>query len=156
MTTATPTPTVEHTTITNRLNANVGAALDLYSQIKQAHWNVTGPAFIALHELFDTQAGLILGYVDKFAERMRALDAFPAGTVRQAAEASNLPEMPAGELPEADAVRALLARFAALAATVKESAQEAGAAGDIATEDLYIEALRELDQQAWFLRAHLR
>jgi len=55
------------------LNARLADALDLYSQAKQAHWNVKGSDFIQLHELFDTLAGDVLSFVDLIAERATAL-----------------------------------------------------------------------------------
>ena len=55
------------------LNARLADAIDLQLQAKQAHWNVKGPSFIALHELFDTLAGEVAGYVDEVAERITAL-----------------------------------------------------------------------------------
>src|SRR5690606_26497985 len=64
------------------LNQHVAVAADLYSQLKQAHWTVVGHEFIAVHELFDKQADVALAHLDLFAERIRALQGIPAGTVR--------------------------------------------------------------------------
>lgn len=51
------------------LNARLADAIDLYSQLKHAHWNIKGPCFIALHKLFDDIAEDVEGYVDDLAER---------------------------------------------------------------------------------------
>ena len=53
------------------LNRHLAAAIDLHAQIKQAHWNVRGPTFIAIHELFDKVADVVEEYSDKIAERAR-------------------------------------------------------------------------------------
>jgi DNA-binding ferritin-like protein (oxidative damage protectant) len=73
------------------LNQALANTLDLYSQTKQAHWNVKGSDFYALHELFDAMAGELLGYVDDLAERVTALAGVALGTVRLAAQASHWP-----------------------------------------------------------------
>lgn len=149
------TATTETTTILRSLDKHVATATDLVSQLKQAHWNVTGPNFIALHELFDQEANLVRGYIDEYAERMRALGGVPAGTVRQAARESELPEFPEGEVTERDTVRALVERFELYSQMLDRSIKEADECGDLTTQDLYIEAQREIDRHAWFLRSHL-
>src|SRR3974377_1870184 len=53
------------------LNARLADAIDLQTQTKQAHWNVKGPNFIALHELFDEINEDVEDYVDDIAERWR-------------------------------------------------------------------------------------
>jgi starvation-inducible DNA-binding protein len=76
------------------LNARLADSFDLYSQLKQAHWSVRGPDFIQLHELYDTVAESVLGFVDEIAERATSLGGLATGTVRMAAEASALEEYP--------------------------------------------------------------
>ena len=78
------------------LNQQLADTFDLYSITKQAHWNVKGPQFISLHELFDGIAGRIDAQIDEIAERAVQLGGTAAGTIRQAAAASSLPEYPAG------------------------------------------------------------
>ena len=72
------------------LNLHLAAAIDLHGQLKQAHWNVRGPTFIAVHELFDKVAETVEGYTDQIAERAAALGAIAQGTVQVAAERSFL------------------------------------------------------------------
>lgn len=74
------------------LNQHLADAFDLYSQVKQAHWNVTGMNFIAVHELFDKIAHEVLEAVDDIAERVTALGGVAQGTARMAAANSRLPE----------------------------------------------------------------
>lgn len=150
------TTTSETATILNTLEKHVATASDLASQLKQAHWNITGPNFIALHELFDQQVTLVRGYIDEYAERMRALDGVPAGTVRQAARDTELPEFPEGELSQTETVRALVERFEQYSQMLDRAIREADECKDLTTQDLYIEAQREIDRHAWFLRSHLK
>jgi starvation-inducible DNA-binding protein len=148
MATMTRTPMVE------RLGIDVASALDLASQLKEAHWVVRGPSFIALHELFDRQAAEMREHADAFAERMRQLDGIPHGTIRQAAERTTLDDLAPHE-DERDLVKALVDRYGAFCAAIEESAKEAANAGDVASEDLYIEVLRSANLQRWFLDSHL-
>jgi len=59
--------------VTELLNARLADAIDLGAQSKYAHWNVKGPSFIALHELFDKVAETIEDQIDTLAERITAL-----------------------------------------------------------------------------------
>lgn len=137
------------------LNHLVALASDLRSQLKQAHWNTVGPNFIALHRLFDEQAAIVLAHVDLYAERARALRGVARGTVRVAASESPLAEIGSGELWWREAVEALLERFEQYSGTLSEAIEEADGAEDLTTQDLFIEAQREVDLQAYFLRSHL-
>ena len=67
------------------LNARLADAFDLYSQLKQAHWNVKGSDFIQLHALYDTVAADVIDFVDLIAERATALGGLALGTARLAA-----------------------------------------------------------------------
>lgn len=69
------------------LNQQLADASDLLSQVKQAHWNVKGPAFWQLHRLFDEVAEQADGWIDELAERITALGGYARGTVRMAAAA---------------------------------------------------------------------
>ncbi|BCX05064.1 MAG: DNA starvation/stationary phase protection protein [Candidatus Roseilinea sp.] len=138
------------------LNQQLADTFDLMSQTKQAHWNVKGPQFIALHEMFDEFAEGLAGYVDEIAERITALGGYAAGTVRMAAKASTLPDYPADVIADMDHVRALADRYAALAASTRKAIDVAGEAGDLDTADLFTEVSRDLDKWLWFLEAHVQ
>src|SRR5262245_10828810 len=77
------------------LHARLADAIDLQTQTKQAHWNVKGPTFIALHELFDKISEDVEDYVDDIAERAVQLGGMAEGTVRSVAKRSSLNEYPA-------------------------------------------------------------
>src|SRR5258708_34558333 len=72
------------------LNRHLAAAIDLQAQVKQAHWNVRGPTFIAIHELFDRVADEVEGYSDTIAERAGALGGTAEGTIQTAVDHSFL------------------------------------------------------------------
>src|SRR5437899_2769284 len=76
------------------LQERLAEALDLVTQAKQAHWNVKGPSFIALHQLFDQVYEHAGEHVDLIAERIVQLGGTAEGTLRAAARRSHLPEYP--------------------------------------------------------------
>lgn len=138
------------------LNQQLADTFDLYSQVKQAHWNVKGMNFIALHELFDDVAGKVLEFVDELAERATALGGDAQGTVRQAASLSRLPEFPSDIKGGEAFVQAVIERVAAYTNSARAAVEEADDADDVATEDLLTEITREMDKLLWFLEAHLQ
>src|SRR6185312_14109210 len=96
-----------------QLNKHLAAAIDLHGQVKQAHWNVRGPAFIAIHELFDKVADTVESYSDTLAERAAALGGTAQGTVHTAAERSFLVPYALGIADEGAHISTLSASLAA-------------------------------------------
>ncbi len=141
--------------VIEQLNLMVATAADLRSQVKQAHWTVVGPNFIALHKLFDEQALVLLAHVDLYAERVRALEGIPAGTVRNAAANSPLQELPIEEIPEIEAINLLVDRWEQYSDGLGHAMKQAEEAEDMSTQDIFIEGQRAADLQAYFLRSHL-
>lgn len=138
------------------LNQQLADTFDLYSQTKQAHWNVKGAQFIALHELFDKLAAELADYVDLIAERATALGGTAFGTVRLSAANSHLPECNLDVTDSLPTVEALADRFAALAGSTRQAIETAEDQGDADTMDLFTEVSRGLDKSLWFLEAHLQ
>ena len=138
------------------LNQQLADTFDLYSQTKQAHWNVKGPQFIALHELFDKLAGQLEGSIDDIAERAVALGGVATGTVRMAANDTRLPEYPLDISMGLAHVEALVERYSHLAASTRQAIDKANNANDADTADLFTQLSRELDKALWFLEAHLQ
>lgn len=138
------------------MNQSLADCFDLYSQVKQAHWNVKGPHFFQLHTLFDELAGEVLEYVDELAERITALGGVARGTARMSAEASSLTEYPDDIFNGMDHVEALVQRYAAFGREAREGIDKSGELGDANTADLYTEISRGIDKRLWFLEAHLQ
>ena len=89
------------------LNARLADSIDLYMQVKQAHWNVKGPQFIALHELFDQVAESVEGGIDDMAERAVALGGTALGTLQIVSKASTMSPYPTNISKGEDHVEAL-------------------------------------------------
>ena len=139
------------------LNARLADTFDLYSQLKQAHWNVKGPDFIQLHELYDAIAESVLGFVDEIAERATALGGLATGTVRMAADATTLDEYPLDGTPGEETVKLIADRLAAYGAAVRDAIEVSDSElGDIDTSDLFTEVSRAIDKHLWFVEAHLQ
>lgn len=138
------------------LNQHLANTLDLYSQTKQAHWNVKGPEFYQLHLLFDEHAGHANEWVDLLAERAVMLGGYANGTVRMAARASDLPEFPTDITSGLDYVEALVERWSAYANAIRAAIDTADEAGDATTADLFTEISRQADMDLWFQQAHLQ
>ena len=138
------------------LNARLADASDLKSQAKQAHWNVKGMSFIALHELFDAVATSVDAHVDLIAERITTLGGTAMGTVRLAAENSRLSEYPHEITEGASHVDALSTALADFGKAIRKGIDEAADLGDQDTADLFTEVSREIDKQLWFVEAHIQ
>src|SRR5512145_1871096 len=138
------------------LNQQLADTFDLYGQAKQAHWNVKGPQFHQLHELFDDLADQLSAYVDLIAERATALGGTARGTVRMAAAASRLAEYQPEATESMAFVEELARHFAALAATTRSAIAASDDLGDADTADLLTEVSRGLDKGLWFLEAHVQ
>ena len=138
------------------LNQHLADTFDLYSQAKQAHWNVKGPEFFQLHELFDKLADEALGYVDLIAERVTALGGTAAGTVGMSAATSRLDEYPLDVSRGLSSIEALVGAYASLAETARVAIETAEHVSDADTADLFTEVSRGLDKSLWFLEAHLQ
>jgi starvation-inducible DNA-binding protein len=138
------------------LNQSLALALDTQLAAKQAHWNVKGPQFIALHELFDKVHGVIVEAVDELAERCVQLGGQAQGTLQAVAKASTLKPYPAHISAGVDHVRALSDRLAAFGAHLRRNIDASAGLGDMDTADLYTELSREADKYLWFVEAHLQ
>jgi len=138
------------------LNQHLADILDLQSQTKQAHWNVKGPNFIALHELFDEVAGELEEFADEIAERAVELGGVAFGTARVAAARSRLPEYPLEIVSGRDHVIALSAALARFGKTVRAAIDTAGSFGDMDTADLFTEVSRGVDKLLWKVEAHIQ
>ena len=138
------------------LNARLADAIDLQTQTKQAHWNVKGPNFIALHELFDKINEDVEDYVDDIAERAVQLGGIAEGTARMAAKRSALSEYPAKTVEGRSHVEALSSVLAAFGKSARKAIDDANEIGDLDTADLFTEISRGIDKWLWFVEAHLQ
>lgn len=142
--------------IIDLLNQQLADTFDLYSQTKQAHWNVKGIHFRELHLMFDEFAASLIEHIDLIAERATALGGLARGTARMAAESSRLPEFPLETVADGEVVEVLADRFANYAASTRQAMATANECDDQDTMDMLTEISRTIDKYLWFLEAHLQ
>lgn len=149
-------PAEARQTVVQLLNEQLADTFDLFSQTKQAHWNVKGPEFYQLHELYDELAAQLLEYVDMIAERATALGGVATGTVRMAAGSTRLDEFAGAPVGSIESVEMLVERYADLAESTRQAIDQSQEAEDLDTADLFTEVSRALDKALWFLEAHIQ
>jgi starvation-inducible DNA-binding protein len=136
------------------MNQRLADAVDLQMQMKQAHWNVKGPSFIGLHELFDKVYAAVEEYVDLIAERIVQLGGIAQGTVRASASRTRLAEYPAAIADGLSHVEAVARALSAFGHEVRVTIDEADELDDADTADLFTEVSRGIDKWLWFVEAH--
>lgn len=137
------------------LNERLADFLDLERQAKQAHWNVRGPRFHQLHELFDATAALAVGWADDIAERAVQLGCVAEGTAQSVVDRSELPRCPVHVDRADEWVHVIAEALAYCANAARADIREAAAADDDVTADLLTRITGEADKQLWFVEAHL-
>lgn len=140
--------------IVSILNQRLADAIDLKSQAKQAHWNVKGMNFIALHELFDQVSTEVETHIDDIAERITTLGGTAMGTVRVASQTSSLNEYPLEITDGAAHVDALSTALADFGKKVRADIDATDELGDADTADLFTGISRAIDKLLWFVEAH--
>ena len=138
------------------LNGRLSDAIDLQSQAKQAHWNVKGPHFIALHELFDKISDAVLEQIDEIAERITSLGGTAEGTVAVAAKRSKLKNYPLSITAGKDHLFYLSTQLSVFGTAVRSAIDETDELGDADSADLFTQISREIDKYLWFIEAHLQ
>jgi starvation-inducible DNA-binding protein len=138
------------------LNDRLADGIDLQSQVKQAHWNVKGPHFIALHELFDKISDVILEQIDELAERITSLGGTAEGTVAVAAKRSKLKNYPLSITAGKDHLFYLSTQLSVFGKAVRADIDAADQLGDKDTADLFTGISRDTDKYLWFIEAHLQ
>ena len=149
-------PSNTKTASINILNARLAEAIDLALLTKQAHWNIKGPQFIALHEMIDGFRTEIDGHVDTLAERVVQLGGTALGTTQAVAKATPLAPYPTDIHQSKDHLAALIERYGKAANAVRTAIDESDEAGDADTADIFTAYSRALDKALWFLEAHIQ
>lgn len=146
----------KRTGLVELLNERLADLIDLGLQAKQAHWNVKGPHFIGLHELFDQIRTELDPLIDEVAERLVALGGMAEGTIQAISRRTTLTAYPMSISSGRDHVDAFSTALAAVGKQVRAAIDKATELGDANTADLFTEVSRDLDKKLWFVEAHLQ
>jgi starvation-inducible DNA-binding protein len=138
------------------LNQSLADTLDLYNQAKQAHWNIKGQNFIAMHKLLDDLAEGLVEQVDIIAERVTGLGGTAYGTTQHIAQATHLRAYPLDIFAINDHIEHLTQNIAILGEMTRTNIDKTDELDDFGTNDLYIDLIRFLDKYMWFLEAHIQ
>ena len=138
------------------LNQQLADIIDLGLQAKQAHWNVKGPHFIGLHELFDKVAEELEEFTDGIAERAVEMGGVALGTVQAVSKNSQLTVYPLELTSGLGHVTKLSNAIAEFGTTTRDAIDVAAKAGDADTADLFTEVSRGVDKLLWMIEAHLQ
>lgn len=138
------------------LNGVLADVTVLETHLKAAHWNVKGPHFYQLHELFEDVAEMLDGYADEVAERATALGGEALGTARDAARTSNVPPWPPDTYDGQAVLQHVADHLAALDAELYRAITTTSQRDDLDTADLLNEFSRDVSKALWFVEAHLQ
>jgi starvation-inducible DNA-binding protein len=136
----------------NRLLADT---LDLFSQVKTAHWNVRGPLFTTLHPFFDQIASGLALKLDALAERVTVLGGQTRASAKTSAALSRLAPYDESLTRDLDHARELAERLETYLEGVRRARTLGEELGDVETVDLLTQTGDQLEKEAWFLRATL-
>jgi starvation-inducible DNA-binding protein len=136
------------------LNQRLADCVDLQTMCKQAHWNVKGPQFIALHKLFDEVNEAVKEYVDLIAERIVQVGGVAEGTARIVAQRSTLLDYPLTLTTGMEHVAALSDELAQFGRAARIGIAEMDELEDAVSTDLLTEVSRGVDKWLWFVEAH--
>ncbi len=149
-------PETTRAQVADLLNASLATAIDLALQAKQAHWNVKGPSFAALHALFDQVHADASGWVDTLAERAVQLGGVAQGTLQAVGDRTALAVYPLDLVDGRAHVDALASAMARFAAGTRAAIERTATAGDAVTSDLFTGLTSAADKTLWLLEAHLQ
>jgi starvation-inducible DNA-binding protein len=136
----------------NDLQETLVELTDLHLRAKQAHWNIVGRHFRSVHLHLDELTEAVRAAADLVAERSVAIGYAPDGRPATVAKSSPLPEFPAGQLVDADAVDLVTEALAEVCGHVRKRVEHTEEL-DPVTQDLLIGVLATLEKHHWMFTA---
>ena len=144
----------ERQAIADKLAVLLADSYTLYLKTHNFHWNVTGPQFNTLHEMFETQYTELATAIDEIAERIRALGIRAPGSYQEFAGITTVSEADGDESAD-DMIRSLVEGQETVVRTARDAFPVADAANDEPTADLLTQRMQIHEKNAWMLRSML-
>lgn len=145
----------DRTAIVQGLSHLLADTYTLYLTTHNFHWNVTGPMFNSLHNMFMLQYTELWNAVDPVAERIRALGHAAPGSYAQFGQLTSLPDAPTTPPKAAEMIAILAQGHESVARTARSLYPAVEQAHDEPTADLLTQRIGVHEQAAWMLRAML-
>lgn len=127
----------------------------LYTKTRNAHWNVVGSDFHAMHLFFEEQYGKLEEFIDEIAERIRSLANAAPGSMKEMLAQARLKEMPGALHSSADFIKALLQDHEQIIRQIREDAPRCEKLDDDGTNDFLVGLMESHEKMAWMLRSSL-
>jgi starvation-inducible DNA-binding protein len=144
-------PEEQQTKLIELLNRRLADAIDLQLQSRQAYWNVKGPHFMALRELFDKVAQGVEEYANLIAEHIVQLGGMAEGTAQAVARRSSLDEYRLATANGQGHIDALSTTLIAFGKHARYASEQATELKDPDTSDIFTEIARGIDKWLWFV-----
>ncbi|TCP60734.1 starvation-inducible DNA-binding protein [Rhodovulum bhavnagarense] len=133
----------------------LGDTFVLYTKAHNFHWNVEGPKFFALHEMFEAQYTELAAAMDDIAERIRALDEYAPGTTAALTALASVTETDA-QLSAEDMVAETIKDYETVCATLTEALKTAQDAADEASAGMLGDRLEVHQKALWMMKSLLK
>src|SRR5438105_2069634 len=144
-------PNEQQAKLNEILNRRLADAIDLQLQSRQAYWNVKGPHFMALGELFDKLAQGVEEYADRIAKHIVQFGGMAEGTAQAVARRSSLDEYVLATADGEGHIDALATKLTAFGKHVRYASEQATLLQDADTADLFTDMARGIDKWLWFV-----
>ncbi len=129
----------------------------LYTKTRNAHWNVEGPDFHAMHLFFESQYEQLDDILDSVAERIRSIGHFSPATLKQFLELTHLTEKSDKKNDSVGFIKNLVADHETVIQFIRENITPfADKYDDAGTSDFITGLMEDHEKMAWMLRAHIR
>lgn len=141
--------------VSERLSILLADEHVLYMKTRNAHWNVRGRDFHAMHLFFETQYKELEGIIDEIAERIKSLGFDAPGSMAAMLKITKLKELTGDDRDSLSFIKALLADHETLTRELRTDAEKCSDLEDEGTNDFLIGLLQIHEKMAWMLRASL-
>lgn len=148
-------PTADRTKVITLLQAILADQHVLYLKTRNFHWNLTGPRFSSLHELFEQQYQALELAIDETAERIRMIGGTSQGSMAEFLKLATLKECAGALIPGEEAIKLLKLDHEAAIRALRSGIEAADQSDDIGTADFLTDLIRNHEKHAWMLRSFL-